>query len=47
VFGESIDPDGSIERLDAVTYEQVREIAAQVEDRLAVAVVGPHSESDF
>ena len=47
VFGEDIDPDGAIRRLDAVTYEQVREVAADVADRLAVAVVGPHSEADF
>lgn len=47
VFGEDIDPDGAIERLDAVTYDQVREVAADVADRLALAVVGPHAESDF
>lgn len=47
VFGEDIDPDGAIERLDAVTYDQVREVAADVADKLAVAVVGPHAESDF
>ncbi|MDQ3740772.1 MAG: insulinase family protein, partial [Actinomycetota bacterium] len=27
VFGEGIDPDGAIARLDAVTHEQVREVA--------------------
>jgi predicted Zn-dependent peptidase len=47
VFGEDIDPDGSIERLDRVTHAQVREVAADVADHLAVAVVGPHAESDF
>jgi predicted Zn-dependent peptidase len=47
VFGEDIDPDGAIERLDKVTFEQVREVAADVADRLAVAVVGPHDEGDF
>ena len=47
VFDEDIDPDGAIERLDAVTYDQVREVAADVADRLAVAVVGPHDEDDF
>jgi predicted Zn-dependent peptidase len=47
VFGEDIDPDGAIERLDAVTFEQVREVAADVADRLAVAVVGPHTEDEF
>ncbi|HWT93234.1 MAG TPA: pitrilysin family protein [Solirubrobacteraceae bacterium] len=47
VFGEDIDPDGAIDRLDKVTYDQVREVAADVADKLAVAVVGPHAESDF
>jgi predicted Zn-dependent peptidase len=47
VFGEDIDPDGAIDRLDAVTYDEVRTIAADVADRLAVAVVGPHSEDEF
>jgi predicted Zn-dependent peptidase len=47
VFGEDIDPDAAISRLDQVTYDQVREVAADVADRLAVAVVGPHAEDDF
>jgi predicted Zn-dependent peptidase len=47
VFGEDVDPDAAIARLDAVTYDQVREVARDVADRLAVAVVGPHTESDF
>jgi predicted Zn-dependent peptidase len=47
VFGEDIDPDGSIARLDAVTHEQVREVAADVADKLAIAVVGPHTEDQF
>jgi predicted Zn-dependent peptidase len=47
VFGEPIDPDASIERLDKVTYDEVRQVAAEVHDRLAVAVVGPHAEADF
>ena len=47
VFGEDIDPDGAIARLDRVTHEQVREVAADVADRLAVAVVGPHTEDQF
>jgi predicted Zn-dependent peptidase len=47
VFGEEIDPEGAIARLDAVTFEQVRAVAADVADRLAVAVVGPHGEGDF
>jgi predicted Zn-dependent peptidase len=47
VFGEPIDPDASIERLDRVSYDAVREVAADVADRLAVAVVGPHEAADF
>ena len=47
VFGEEIDPDAAIAALDAVTYEQVREIAAGVADNLAVACVGPHSVEEF
>ena len=47
VFGENIDPDGVIERLDAVTHDEVREVAAEVADRLAIAVVGPHTADDF
>lgn len=47
VFGEDIDPDGAIASLDAVTYDQVREVAADVADRLAVAVVGPHEQDEF
>jgi predicted Zn-dependent peptidase len=47
VFGESIDPDDAIAALDAVTFEQVREVAAGVADELAVACVGPQSVDEF
>ncbi len=47
VFGEDIDPDAAIAALDAVSFEQVREVAADVAEELAVACVGPHAESDF
>jgi predicted Zn-dependent peptidase len=47
VFGESIDPDEAIARLDAVTFDEVREVAAGVDGQLAVAVVGPHSSDEF
>ncbi len=47
VFGESIDPDAAVAALDAVTFEEVREIAAGIEDRLAVGVVGPHAVEEF
>ncbi|MGH2878798.1 MAG: M16 family metallopeptidase [Solirubrobacteraceae bacterium] len=47
VFGEDVDPDAAIAALDAVTFEEVREIAADVADELAVACVGPHETGDF
>jgi predicted Zn-dependent peptidase len=47
VFGEPIDPDGAIAALDAVTIEEVTEVARDVADTLAVACVGPHGVDDF
>jgi predicted Zn-dependent peptidase len=47
VFGEDIDPDAAIAALDAVTHEQVREVAAGVADNLAVSCVGPHTADEF
>ncbi len=47
VFGEDIDPDAAIAALDAVSFDEVREVAAGVPDNLAVAVVGPHNAEEF
>jgi predicted Zn-dependent peptidase len=47
VFGEEIDPDVSIALLDQVRPEEVREVAAGVADKLAVACVGPHTAEEF
>jgi predicted Zn-dependent peptidase len=47
VFGEPIDPDGAITALDAVTFDEVAEVARDVADTLAVACVGPHTAGDF
>jgi predicted Zn-dependent peptidase len=47
VFGEDIDPDAAIAALDAVSFDEVREVAANVADELAVACVGPHEAGDF
>ena len=47
VFGEDIDPDTAIAALDAVTFEEVREVAAGVVENLAVACVGPHAAEEF
>jgi predicted Zn-dependent peptidase len=47
VYGEPIDPDAAIEQLDAVTIDEVRAVARDVADTLAVACVGPHTAGDF
>ena len=47
VYGEDIDPDTAIAALDAVTFDEVREVAANVAEDLAVACVGPHEQGDF
>ncbi len=47
VFGEEIDPEAAIAELDAVTFDEVAEIASGVEDRLSIACVGPHSADEF
>jgi predicted Zn-dependent peptidase len=47
VYGEDIDPDAAIAALDAVTFDEVREVASNVADNLAVACVGPHEQGDF
>jgi predicted Zn-dependent peptidase len=47
VFGERIDPDAAIAALDAVTYDEVAEVARGVADELAIGVVGPHTVADF
>src|SRR6202161_3170853 len=47
VYGEDIDPDAAIAALDAVTFDEVREVASNVADELAVACVGPHSAEEF
>jgi predicted Zn-dependent peptidase len=47
VYGENVDPDRTIELLDRVTYDDVREVAAGVADELSVAVVGPHTVTEL
>ena len=47
VFGEDVDPDRAIRLLDQVTFDEVVQTAATVEDRLSVACVGPHTAEDF
>jgi predicted Zn-dependent peptidase len=47
VFAQSIDPDALIARLDAVSIEDVREVAHGIADELSVACVGPHTVQEF
>jgi predicted Zn-dependent peptidase len=47
VYGEDVDPDRAIRQLDEVTYDEVVEAATVIEDRLAVACVGPHTVEEF
>jgi predicted Zn-dependent peptidase len=47
VFDESTDPDAAIAALDAVTLDEVREVATGMGEQLAVACVGPHSAEEF
>jgi len=47
LFGDEIDPDAAIAALDAVTYDDVAEIARGIDDELALACVGPHAVADF
>jgi predicted Zn-dependent peptidase len=47
VFGEEIDPDAAIAALDAVSYDEVAQVARDVADDLALACVGPHTVEDF
>jgi predicted Zn-dependent peptidase len=47
VFDEDPDPDATIELLDQITYDEVREIAAGVADELSIACVGPHTVEEL
>jgi predicted Zn-dependent peptidase len=47
LFGQDIDPDAAISALDAVTYDQVAEVARGISEQLSVACVGPHDEEEF
>src|SRR6478609_2216464 len=47
VFGQDIDPDKAIEALDAVTFDQVVDVARGISESLSVACVGPHDQSEF
>ena len=47
VLGEDGSPEEAIAALDAVTEEEVREVARAVSGAPAVACVGPHTEAEF
>ena len=47
VYRQDIDPDAAIAQLDAVTFDQVREVAAGVSTDYSVACVGPHKAEEF
>ncbi len=47
VYGEDVDPDRAIKLLDEVTFDEVVEVAATIEDQLSVACVGPNTVEDF
>jgi predicted Zn-dependent peptidase len=47
VFGDLRSPDHAIAALDAVTPDDVREVASQLEGGPVVACVGPHAVEDF
>jgi predicted Zn-dependent peptidase len=47
VYDEDADPEVTIELLDNVTFDEVREVAAGVADELSVAVVGPHTVEEL
>jgi predicted Zn-dependent peptidase len=47
VYRVSVDPDAAIDRLDEVTYEDVRAVAAGISDELSLACVGPHTVQEL
>jgi predicted Zn-dependent peptidase len=47
VFGQDVNPDQTIELLDAVTFDEVRQVAAEIPTELSVAVVGPHTVEEI
>ncbi len=47
VYEEPVDPDAAIDRLDEVTFDEVRAVAAGVDDELSIACVGPHTVEEL
>ena len=47
VHGEEVDPDAAIAALDAVTFDEVNEVARGISTEASVACVGPHEVAEF
>jgi predicted Zn-dependent peptidase len=47
VYGEDVNPDQAIERIDKVSYDEVAEVAAGISEALAIACVGPHTVEEL
>ncbi len=47
VYGQDVDPDASIAALDAVSFDDVRAVAAGISVDFSVACVGPHAAEEF
>jgi predicted Zn-dependent peptidase len=47
VYDEDANPEVTIDLLDRVTFDEVREVAAGIADELSVAVVGPHTVEEL
>jgi predicted Zn-dependent peptidase len=47
VHQEEIDPEITIANLDAVTFDEVAEVARGISEEAAIACVGPHTAADF
>jgi predicted Zn-dependent peptidase len=47
VFGQDVDPGATIAALDAVTFDEVRAVAAGISEDFSVACVGPHTPEEF
>jgi predicted Zn-dependent peptidase len=46
-YGEVTSPEAAIDALDAVTFDEVRQVARDIDGEPTVACVGPHTEANF
>ena len=47
LYDEPVNPDAAIDRLDQVTFDEVRAVAAGIADELSIACVGPHTVQEL